>query len=195
VRNFELSWLPMPIQYQIGPPAGLKDYQQAWFWNLFWKSLQQEWPGYLPVSVSLWRLAEAHCRECFEKECSAVMAVWERAEVAGQGVLFYPPLVAIIQEQLKKIKSKRPRTTGPAVVGFSEEPTTVHSECGGFSPSLFDLDVGLNNDADLKKEDLKIEERKPSHAAGVATGKRAQRVQETRDVLRESLRRYGGNNA
>jgi hypothetical protein len=157
--------------------------------------LQQEWPGYLPVSVSLWRLAEAHCRECFEKECSAVMAVWERAEVAGQGVLFYPPLVAIIQEQLKKIKSKRPRTTGPAVMGFSEESTTVHSECGGFSPSLFDLDVGLNNDADLKKEDLKIEERKPSYAAGVATGKRAQRVQETRDVLRESLRRYGGNNA
>jgi len=185
MKHFELSWIPLPIQHQIGPPPGLKDYQQAWFWNLFWKSLQQEWPGYLPESVYLWRLAEAHCRECFEKDCSAVMAVWERAEIAGHGVFFYPPLVAIIQEQLKKVKSKRPRTSGPAVVGFSEESTSVHSECGDLSPSLFDLG--------FKKEERK----EPYGTAEVGsskygTAKRAQRVEQTRDVLKESLRRYGG---
>lgn len=76
---------------------------------MFFASLQSEWPGYLPVSADLWRVAGAHCSHCFKKDGAIVLAAFERAEVAGRGVIFFRPLIEVMQEQAEKIRSKKAR--------------------------------------------------------------------------------------
>lgn len=104
-----LPWLPLPTDGWPFRREGFKDFQEGWFWKLFFASLQSEWPGYLPVSADLWRVAGAHCSHCFVKDNAVVLAAFERAEVAGRGVIYFRPLVELMQEQAEKIKSKKAR--------------------------------------------------------------------------------------
>jgi hypothetical protein len=186
-----LKWLPLPLNLRteagsIGPPPGLTDFQVGWFWNLFWTSLANpEFPGYLPAARStLWTFAGAHRRAHWDANCTLVMAAFELREIAGRKMLCLPALVNIIEEQQKKLSSHRKR------VDFRISHSVPH-ECGDSSPSQSTFDFELQNQRGQQ------DGRTGYATTGVpasqfAQGKRSRRVQQTRDVLRESLRRYGG---
>ena len=92
-----LNWIPLPVEHQLGPPKGLKDFQVGWFWSLFWASVKAEWPGYLPLSDDLWMLAGALTRQRWDANAAAVLAAFEIQELAGhRRLIYFPPLVRII---------------------------------------------------------------------------------------------------
>jgi hypothetical protein len=129
-----LRWIPMPVDGSMGPPPGLADFQQAWYWNLFWACLKQETAGYLPVTLQLWAVAGAHCRACWEKSNAAVLAAFEAAEMDGTKVIFLPSLVRTIQEQSRKLNAHKPlargaRAADPDQSGFEfSEPASAKSK-------------------------------------------------------------------
>lgn len=177
----KLKWVPLPVDGSIGPPRGLTDFQVGWFWNLFWASLSNsEFPGYLPVTATrntLWTFAGAHRRAHWDANCALVMAAFELREIAGRKMLCLPRLVDMVEEQRKKLRNHR-----KADIRIFH----IDSQGGGdYSPSQSVLGFELQ------------EQRGQNATTGTPTnqhpqGKRAQRVQQTRDVLRESLRRYSG---
>jgi hypothetical protein len=170
-----LKFIQVPVERRIGLPAGLEDFQQGWFVNLLCASLEAELQGFLPMSSNLWSIAGAKRKDFWESHKSRLLACFEvREMVDGKKLLFYPPLVALIEEGIRKINEKR-RRFNPA---FSEDSTDVHKGCGDLSPSLSDFDVGS------KKE------RKQSKNERTGFSKRAQKLEQTSAVLRESLRRY-----
>ena len=166
-----LPWLPFPSDGWVYRREGFNDFQEGWFWKLFFASLQAEWPGYLPVSADLWRVAGAHCSHCFKKDGAIVLAAFERAEVAGRGVIYFRPLVELMQEQAEKIKSKKARAD------FRISTVTQRSTDFGY-PSL-----SLVFDFKEKKED--DENRRPP----ISDKLRARFELERRDGLREMTRR------
>ena len=89
----------------------LKDYQQAWFLNLLFASWQSERPGYLPDDGQLWRLANARTRQFFEKECAAVLCMFEREGTTTDGAIwiYNRGLVEIYDEQVLKFHKKSRR--------------------------------------------------------------------------------------
>jgi hypothetical protein len=113
------------------------------------------------------------------------MAAFELREIAGQTMLCLPALVNIVETQTHKLKNHR-----------KVDIRSSHSdpqECGDCSPSQFAFDFELQEQRGHRDHYGKSR----SATAGAQThqypqGKRAQRVEQTRDVLRESLRRYGG---
>ena len=185
----KLKWVPLPVDGSIGPPRGLTDFQVGWFWNLFWACLANaDFPGYLPVTANrntLWTFAGAHRRAHWDANCALVMAAFELREIAGQTMLCLPALVNIVETQTHKLKNHRKVDIRSS---HSDPP-----ECGDCSPSQFAFDFELQEQRGHRDHYGKSR----SATAGAQTypyppGKRAQRVQQTRDVLRESLRRYGG---
>jgi hypothetical protein len=146
-----LPWLPFPCDGWSYRREGFKDFQEGWFWKLFFASLQSEWPGYLPVSADLWRVAGAHCSHCFNKDSAIVLAAFERAEVAGRGVIFFRPLIELMQEQAEKIRSKKAR----ADFRISTVPQ-ISTKSG--SPSL-SLDLDFKEIKEAPKISPKLAER------------------------------------
>jgi hypothetical protein len=145
----ELDWLPIPLDFWV--PAGLKDFQQGWFINLLRASLQSEHMGYLILCqegcsgcpACLWRVANAHHPEHFKKHSSLVLACFNRAQIAGRQVLYYPKLVEKVNKQLPKIRKYRSRK-----YGLSETSTMVHNEDEFASPSdslCFDFELDSKN--------------------------------------------------
>jgi hypothetical protein len=189
----KLKWLPLPLNLRteagsIAPPLGLTDFQIGWFWNLFWASLANpEFPGYLPAARStLWTFAGAHRRAHWDANCALVMAAFELREMAGRKMLCLPALVNIVEEQQKKLSSHRGRTD------FRSSHSDAH-ECGDSSHSQSAFDFDLQQQGGQKDRHAKAANPTAgARSSQYAQGKRAQRVQQTRDVLRESLRRYGG---
>jgi hypothetical protein len=185
----KLKWIPLPVDGSIGPPRGLTDFQVGWYWNLFCACLANlEFPGYLPVTATrstLWTFAGAHRRTHWDANCALVMAAFELREIAGRKMLCLPDLVDIVEQQRKKLSNHR-----------KVDIRSSHSdpqECGDCSPSQSVLDFELQEqggDRDLYGNSGKTTAGASSYQYG--HGKRAQRVQQTRDVLRESLRRYSG---
>jgi hypothetical protein len=145
----ELKWLPFPLDLWI--PAGLKDFQEAWFVNLLRASLRSDNMGYLILceegcggcSACLWRVANAHHPEHFKKHGSLVLACFNSAQIAGRRVLYFPRLVETLKKQLSRVRNHRSRT---AVL--SEISTTINREGGVCSPS-----ESLFLDFDLKSKE------------------------------------------
>jgi hypothetical protein len=112
-RNQVLEWFPFYVQRFVGDMRyrALKDYQQAWFLNLLFASWQSERPGYLPDDGQLWRLANARTRQFFEKECAAVLCMFEREGTTTDGVIwiYNRVLVEIYDEQVLKFHKKSRR--------------------------------------------------------------------------------------
>ena len=152
MTTVEFKWLPIPPDFWV--PAGLKDFQEAWFINLLRASLRSENMGYLILCeegcsgcpACLWRVANAHHPEHFKKHSSLVLACFNSAQIAGRRVLYFPKLVDTVKGQLSKIRNHRSRRTG-----LSEASTVINNEGGICSPSssfLFDFD------SDLKDQNL-----------------------------------------
>lgn len=153
-----LKWLPIPPHFWI--PDEFRDYEVGWHVNLLKASLRTETPGYLQilhdgeeascaeglsVTRDLWKLAGSHNGPYFQKESVRVMARFEVRQFGCHRVLFFPPLVEVINEQLKKLRNKRSRPE------ISEASTGVHRGSGFSSPSLFDFDVGSKKEMEAKK--------------------------------------------
>jgi hypothetical protein len=143
VSSGPLNWIPRSPHDRLRAPRHLKDYQRSWFEELCWASLDQtEMQGYLPMTADLWRLAGAHCRDFWDKQKSAVLACFECATVVGQEVIFYPPLIEIINLQRKKIGNRKRRVSDEEISSIS---IGIHR--GGGSPlslssqSVFDFDL------------------------------------------------------
>jgi hypothetical protein len=141
----ELKWLPIPLDLWV--PAGLKDFQEGWFINLLRASLRSEYLGYLILCeegcsgcpACLWRVANAHHPEHFKKHSSLVLACFNRAQIAGHRVLYFPKLVEKVNKQLSRIKNHHSRRDD-----LSETSTKVHRNSGNYSPSdslFFDFDL------------------------------------------------------
>lgn len=152
MRASPLKWIPLPVDPPISPPAGLKDFQVGWFWNLFWASLKAESVGYLPLSDDLWMLAGALTRERWDANSSAVLAAFEILELPGhRRLIYFPSLKAIIEAQLEKLKSKkRTPSTLQDFQSFNRDPQMS----GDLSLSLFDFDVGSKQER--KKENERV---------------------------------------
>lgn len=113
----------------IAPPKGLKDFQENWFWRLFFALTKAG--GYLPFGSDLWKLTGALTRARWDANSAAVLAAFEFSEPDAEGRrnIFYPPMIAIIAEQKKKYgrRSQDKRE-------FSESSTAIHK--GGDYVSL-----------------------------------------------------------
>ena len=186
----KLKWVPLPVDGSIGPPLGLKDFQVGWFWNLFWASLNNsEFPGYLPATRSnLWTFAGAHRRAHWDANCALVMAAFELREIAGRQMLCLPGLITILDEQQKKLRNHKKSY----VRNLNNDPQVS----GDYSPSQSAF--CFESPQYVVKEDGHAEAQYPAARTAAnpyAQGKRAQRVEQARNVLRESLRRYSGENA
>jgi hypothetical protein len=140
-----LDWIPVYVEPSfLWKPPGLEAADLGWFVNLLEASLRSEWQGYLVVDdpETLWRIAGAKHPETWRRHCSKVLAHFDRDQMHGRQVLYFPPLVRTINEQQKKRRGKRSR--------FPKNQQ--ESECGaGFSlPLAFDsvVDVGSKTKKD-----------------------------------------------
>ncbi len=144
-----LKWLKCPLDMWV--PAGMADFQIGWFINLLKASLYSDYVGYLilcPEGCSgcpacLWKIAGAHRSDYFEKRKSLVLARFEFAQIAGRRVVYYPPLVRMIKQQLSRMKNHRSQYDA-----VSETSTVFNKESGIFSSSgtlCFDFDSDLKN--------------------------------------------------
>lgn len=79
----------------------------------------QEMQGYLSVTSNLAWIAGAHRIDFWDANKSVVMACFSRATVAGQEVIYYPPLVRLIEKQLKLLKQKKSRAGPDALASES----------------------------------------------------------------------------
>jgi hypothetical protein len=148
-EEINLSWIPRGSEDQLRPPRELRDFQRSWFAELLWAMFDHKpMQGYLPVTPDLWKIAGAHRRDFWDANKSEVMAAFKFRKTAGYGeVMYFPPLIEVIEEQRKLVKGKRSRA--PTVSNCGEK-------CGGsfISQSSFDFE--------LQKEEA--EKRKPSRS-------------------------------
>jgi hypothetical protein len=114
-RNQIREWFPFYIHRLVGDfrYRDLKDFQQAWYLNLLFESWISVRPGYLPDNGQLWRLANAHTRQYFEKESAAVLSMFEReGSTTDDAVWIYnPTLVEIYNEQVLKFHRRRSKSS------------------------------------------------------------------------------------
>jgi hypothetical protein len=172
----QLKWIPFPLDGSFDPPRGLEDFQVGWYWNLFWTALRNPaHPGVLASRKNLWTFAGAHRRAHWDANCALVMAAFELREIAGQKLWCLPRLIEIVEQQQKKLRNHK---------GVFRDSHRDPQASGDFSPSqsVFDFDLSPGGEN---------EQRSSAKPGAPSTGKRAQREQ-TRAVLTETLRRYGG---
>jgi len=109
-RTHSLDWFPFYVHRFISDVhyRSLKDYQQAWYWNLLFASWISERPGYLPDDGQLWRLANARTRQYFDKEAEPVLSMFEReGSTTDGGVWIYNRvLLKIYDEQVLKFHKR-----------------------------------------------------------------------------------------
>jgi len=101
-----LDWIPMGSS-QLRPPAHLKQSQRGYWWNLFWAMFDAEPQGYLAVTSDLWLVAGSRDRQRWEAQGEMVTAAFDTAEIAGQHVIYFPPLIAVLRRQRKKLKKPK----------------------------------------------------------------------------------------
>lgn len=177
-----LDWIPMGPP-RLRPPAGLSAEQRGWFVNLFWAMFDAEPQGYLAVTSDIWSLAGSRDIQRWEAHGVRVMAAFEAADIAGQHVIFFPPLIQALENQRKKLLRYRGRG------GFSKPSSDESGRAPSvsLSQSEFDFDFSPRGENE-QQNSTRIG---PAKSNTPSTGKRAQREQ-TRAVLTETLRRYGG---
>ncbi len=137
----DLKWMKVPLDFWL--PEGLTDYQQGWFVNLLRASLRSEPLGYLTLCeegcsgcpACLWKIAGAHRPEYFAKKSSLVMARFEFRQIAGRRIVYFPPLVSTVEEQLKRMRQHKGR--------FPKNPQEC-TEGAAFTLPL-DFDVGVDS--------------------------------------------------
>jgi hypothetical protein len=202
VMQQNLDWFPMPADVQCGskakgmplpailPPqySGWKDFQQAWFWNLFWASAKHG--GLLPTGSDLWQIAGAHTRARWDANCAAVMAAFDCTEpdADGRRQFYYAPLREISCAQQKKYRKKFQSA-------LSETSTDLNREGGGSSSSIslsFDFDLDSKNQEQSRinlntREELMSMKADDSSSANT----REERNYEIRDGARRILRILG----
>lgn len=148
-----LDWIPRDPNGPLRAPRHLKDFQRSWFDEMVDSMFgNYEMQGYLPVTSDLWRTAGAHCREYFEKYNSAVLACFSSATMGDREVIFYPPLIQIIREQLAKIRKENTQPIhSPDNLQYSLFANNLPAgggRGGGSSPSSassrFSFDFGFN---------------------------------------------------
>jgi hypothetical protein len=129
-----LDWIP--LDRTIRPPAGLKDLQQGWFWNLLLASFfdQSEMQGYLPITSQLWLIAGAHRRDLWEAHKSPVMAAFDVLKLeGGKEVLYFPPLIESIRKQRTRLRNRKSvdeefsTNSQPSTEGAGVSPSTSQS--------------------------------------------------------------------
>jgi hypothetical protein len=129
-----LDWIP--LDRTIRPPAGLKDLQQGWFWNLLLASFfdQSEMQGYLPITSQLWLIAGAHRRDLWEAHKSPVMAAFDVLKLeGGKEVLYFPPLIESIRKQRTRLRNRKSvdeefsTNSQPSTEGAGASPSTSQS--------------------------------------------------------------------
>lgn len=118
-------------------PDGLEDHQVGWHTNLLKASLRSELLGYLIVcgqdcrgcSACLWRVAGARHQDFFRKKSPVVIAAWELGQIAGRRVMYFPPVIECLCEQLKAKRAAAKRNRGVQDVGlFNSNPQVgVHA--------------------------------------------------------------------
>ena len=114
-RNQFLEWFPFYVHRFTGDVRyrNLKDFQQAWYWNLLFAMWTSERPGYLPDDGQLWRLAIARTCQFFEKERGPVMCMFEREGSTTDGAvwIYHRMLLEIYEEQVLKFHKRRRKSS------------------------------------------------------------------------------------
>jgi hypothetical protein len=132
----KLSWIPRGSEDALRPPREFRDFQRSWFTELLWAMFSHKtMQGYLPVTSDLWKIAGAHRRDFWDANKSEVMAAFKFKKTAGCGeVMYFPPLIEVIEEQRKLVKGRRSRAPNVSNCG---------QKCGGsfISQSSFDFEV------------------------------------------------------
>ncbi len=150
-------------------PDGLEDMQVGWHMTLLKASLRSELLGYLILckqecggcSACLWRVAGARHQDFFRKKSPVVIAAWEPGQIAGRRVMYFPPVIECLAEQLKAWRTSDKRKRRVQDVGlFHSDP---QRDMQG-SSSLY-----------LGFKETKAEERKPQ-----ISGKLAERLERER---------------
>jgi hypothetical protein len=101
-----LTWIPMGSP-RLRPPAGLKDFQEAWWWRLFWAMFDHGEPqGYLAVTADIYLLSGSRNRQRWDAHAVCLLNAFETSNVAGQQVVFFPPLIDALAAQRKKLRAR-----------------------------------------------------------------------------------------
>lgn len=184
------KWLPLPLDLWV--PKDFKDFETGWFVKLLIASLEAETPGYLPVTRELWSLAGSHDGRFFQREGTRVLARFEAQQFGRHRCLFFPPLVAVIEEQMRKIRGKRPREGGsfPQTEESYSHFHRLPQVCG--SPSLstdlgFAFEVGSKEKRSLRKS-------KSGFTEADFVDRDLRKMREARDQLDKSFAARIGSN-
>ena len=94
---------------RLQPPAAWSAQERGWWWSLFWAMFNADPQGYLAITSDIWTVAGAHDRQRWESRCARVMASFDVSDIAGQQVLFFPPLIEVLKEQRSKLLKTRAR--------------------------------------------------------------------------------------
>lgn len=106
-----LDWIPNKLR----PPRYLKDFQRSWFMEIVTAMFENdEMQGYLPKTENLWRIAGSHDRAMWRSHCAAVMEAFESAQVSGREVIFYRPLLDLIETQRTKLRGNTRARADPS---------------------------------------------------------------------------------
>jgi len=142
----QLTWVPWDRSLQ--PPAGLTDFQQAWFWNLLRASFfdQTEMQGYLPITSNLWSIAGAKRSDFFDSHKSRLLACFEVRKVGGKEVIYFPPLIQSMRRQLKRLRNRR------VVDDELSTNSQASTEGAGAFTSPSQSDLGFDFDSDSKAQ-------------------------------------------
>jgi hypothetical protein len=136
--------------------------------------------GYIPLCndgckgcpACLYRLAGSHRRDFWDANKSEVLNRWERSQIAGQAVLYFPPLIECLKEQLKLLHSKKNQLG--AVVGKSRRSASILTSQFSF---------------DFQKEDQK---KKPAKSEKALEREKRERESNAREAIAH-YRRIGLN--
>lgn len=121
----KFEWFPLYFRRILASARyrAMKDYQQAWYLNLLFESAKSERPGYLKLNGRLWRLANAHTEQFFNRENVAVLACFKSREIDGETWMFNEKLLEVVKSAIGKIGS--PQNDGSYPQEVDIEPSLV----------------------------------------------------------------------
>jgi len=167
-----LDWIPNKLK----PPRGLEDFQRDWWRNVIDAMFENDMQGYLPKRDDLWRIAGARTRAFWNANCAAVTACFNSATVSGQEVIFYRPLLDLIDAQLGKLRGTKRAKDGPS---------NSHSQ------SVFDFELQKQNPGESVREASSENARpKPPMSAKLADRMERERRSRLTETTRKGLRDY-----
>ena len=107
-----LRWIPLEHDAMFAETYLLEDFQRGWFLNLYLGCLRSRIPGYLgpvtgPTALDLWKFAGARSERSFRGHSAKALAAYRFAEFDGEKYLYHPRLLAVIVEQLTKLRKRR----------------------------------------------------------------------------------------